>query len=171
MSCGHALFRPRLVSLLLVLLVASTGACEREEAPRAEESSQAETVVVDYLEAYNDQDVDRLTEIFAPSLQYGGEESQREDLLDAIRGFWEAFPDMTLDPTHLIADGEWVAVRIRFSGTHEGEFLGYDPTGGLVEATEMMMFRVSDGQIVEYWYEWDELGFYEQLGAVEGPAG
>lgn len=166
MSGRDTFFPLCLVAVCFAALLAA--ACGPGETQHVGASFEAEEVAAGYIEAYNDRDLDRLSEIIAPSLTYGGEDSDREELLAAIQGFWEAFPDLMLEPTHVVADDEWAAIRIEFRGTHEGEFAGIGPTGETVEGSEIMLFRVRDRQIAEYWYEWDELGFYEQLGALEG---
>lgn len=159
------LFRLRPVAACLAAFLAAS--CGRADTSPNQTPAQAQKVATAYIDAYNDRNVDRLSEIIASSVAYGGEDSDRDRFLTAIEGFWEAFPDITLEPTHIIADEEWAAIRIEFSGTHEGEFAGFEPTGEPVEGSEIMLFRIRDGQITEYWYEWDERGFYEQLGAEE----
>lgn len=165
MSSPDADFPFRFVAVCLTLLLAA--GCQPSDDPPIETGSQAEEVANDYIDAYNDRDRDRLTELIAPAVVYGGEETDRDALLAAIEAFWEAFPDITLEPTHVVADEEWAAIRIEFSGTHEGEFAGLEPTGESAESSEIMLFRIRNDQISEYWYAWDELGFYQQLGVVE----
>lgn len=86
-----------------------------------------------------------------------------------VEGFWESFPDIELEPTHLTSNGNYTTVRIEFEATGEGEYLGHDIDGKDIKASEMMLFHVSDGRLDEYWYNWDELGFWEQLGVLERP--
>jgi predicted ester cyclase len=67
------------------------------------------------------------------------------------------------------AEGEKVANRFVFLGTHLGEFEGVAPTGKRVEFVGPSIDRVVDGTIVEIWVEVDMLGVMEQLGAVPEP--
>jgi steroid delta-isomerase-like uncharacterized protein len=67
----------------------------------------------------------------------------------------------------LVAEGETVAERFTFSGTHSGEFHGLPPTGKQVSMSGMAMFRVVDGKIAERWGLEDQLGLLRQLGALE----
>lgn len=62
-----------------------------------------------------------------------------------------AFPDFTTSIEQLIAEGDWVAFRLKHSGTHKGDFLGMAPTGRRVEFTSMVFNRVNNGVVVENW--------------------
>lgn len=62
-----------------------------------------------------------------------------------------AFPDFSTSIEQLIAEGDWVAFRLKHSGTHKGEFLGMAPTGRRVEFTSMVFNRVNNGVVVENW--------------------
>ena len=88
-------------------------------------------------------------------------------LKDHIAMFEAGFPLYELVVDDMIAEGDKVAVRATFHGTHQGEFAGIPPTG--VEATVMinLIYRIADGMIVEHWMEADQLGLMQQLGVVD----
>ena len=44
--------------------------------------------------------------------------------------------------------------------------MGMGPSGKRVTTTGMSMQRLADGQIVEAWDNWDQLGAFTQLGVV-----
>jgi predicted ester cyclase len=79
-----------------------------------------------------------------------------------------AFPDMTTTLEHLLGEGDLVAVRHIWRGTHEGDYEGIAPTGRQVTFTGADIYRIVDGKIVEEWSEFDELGILRQLGADVG---
>jgi predicted ester cyclase len=79
------------------------------------------------------------------------------------------FPDMHLAVEDVIADGDRVAVRWTFHGTHTGAFLGIEPTGRRVTMSAIEINRVEDGKIAEHWVQLDQLGILQQLGALPGP--
>jgi predicted ester cyclase len=62
-----------------------------------------------------------------------------------------------------------VLTRFRWTGTHDGPFLGQPPTGRRVEVWGMVIDKVVDGRIQESRFLMDTLGLMTQLGAV--PAG
>lgn len=58
---------------------------------------------------------------------------------------------------------------VDINGTGSGEFMDYDIDGKEVNVSEIYLFGVSDGQFSKLWFNWDELGFWIQLGIVENP--
>ncbi|EFW90932.1 hypothetical protein ZOD2009_17338 [Haladaptatus paucihalophilus DX253] len=86
-----------------------------------------------------------------------------------IRTFGEAFPDAEVKIEEMIGEGDLVVFRGTETGTHEGEFVGHEPTGETFEITGLAMHRVRDGQITETWANWDMLGMMQQLGIVPTP--
>ena len=62
-----------------------------------------------------------------------------------------AFPDLRADIEDIFGAGDRVAVRLRFRGTHKGEYLGLPATGRSVEYVSHEFYRVADGLIAEEW--------------------
>ena len=68
-----------------------------------------------------------------------------------ITALHAAFPDMTVTIDVIVAEGDLVAVRGTWRGTHRGEFRGVKPAGAKVEFSGMVFWRVRDGKIRERW--------------------
>ena len=68
-----------------------------------------------------------------------------------------------------VAEGDRVVVRLVFTGTHTGTWMGIPPTGKPVTVKGMALYRLQDGKIVEQWTIGDTLGLLQQLGAVALP--
>jgi predicted ester cyclase len=66
----------------------------------------------------------------------------------------------------LIAEGDRVAARVRFRGTHQGKLESIAPTGRRVESTGIIISRIEGGKIAEDWANFDDLGLMRQLGAI-----
>jgi len=69
----------------------------------------------------------------------------------------------------MIAEGELVAVRLIFRGTHRGTFMGIPPTGKHFEISGIAIDRVRGGKIVEHWVIRDDPGTLQQLGVASIP--
>jgi steroid delta-isomerase-like uncharacterized protein len=77
-----------------------------------------------------------------------------------------AFPDLQCTTEDMVAEGDKVAIRNTWRGTHQGAFQGLPPTGKHVTFTGSDIYRVVGGKIAEQWAELDALGLMQQLGAI-----
>jgi predicted ester cyclase len=80
--------------------------------------------------------------------------------------FFSAFPDAHFTTEAMVAEGDTVAVRRTFRGTHKGSLMGLPPTGRQVTISDMAMLRVANGKFVEAWNNIDELGLLRQLRVI-----
>ena len=109
-------------------------------------------------QAISEGDLEALDELMAPELA--------DELKSDVAEIRRAFPDYAGTNVTQIAEGEEVANRFVYLGTHLGQFEGVSPTGKRVEFVGHSIDRVVEGKIVESWVEVDMLGVMEQLGAV-----
>jgi predicted ester cyclase len=109
-------------------------------------------------QAISEGHLDTLDELMAPELA----EEFKRDLTELRR----AFPDYAGTNVEQIAEGDKVANRFVFLGTHLGEFEGVTPTGKRIEFIGQSIDQVVEGKIVESWVEVDMLSVMRQLGAV-----
>lgn len=98
-----------------------------------------------------------------------GEVHGRDELKEVAESVISAFPDLSVTIEDSVAAGDMVANRLTLRGTHEGEFMGIEPTGEAIEIQNMLFTRVEDGLITERWVQPDMLGFMQQIGAVDPP--
>jgi steroid delta-isomerase-like uncharacterized protein len=77
-----------------------------------------------------------------------------------------AFPDIQFTIEDMFAEGDMVAIRVTFRGTHQGELMGIPPTGKQVTVTGIGIQRIADGKFQETWDSFDMLGLMQQLGVV-----
>jgi predicted ester cyclase len=54
--------------------------------------------------------------------------------------------------------------RVLVRGSFTREFLGFRPTGKVVELRGMAVHRIADGRLAEHWAQVDMLAFTQQLG-------
>jgi predicted ester cyclase len=86
-----------------------------------------------------------------------------------LGGFVDGFPDLKLTVEDAVAEGDLVAQRIHFEGTHTGEFQGLPPTHRKVDFHGLELNRFVDGRVVEHWFQLDSLTLLQQLGLVVVP--
>ncbi len=80
-----------------------------------------------------------------------------------------ALPDLETTVDLLLTDGDLVAARWTATGTHEGPWVGIEPTGAELTWTGNTIFRIECGRLAEQWSEADTLGVFRQMGVVEWP--
>jgi steroid delta-isomerase-like uncharacterized protein len=88
-------------------------------------------------------------------------------LVTMMRG---AFPDFRATVEEMLEDGDKVISRVRFSGTHEGEFMGIPATGKKFDIAVIDIVEFRDGKGVAHWGVMDTAGMMQQLGVGGPPA-
>jgi steroid delta-isomerase-like uncharacterized protein len=122
-------------------------------------------------ELFTQGNLDAADEVYAPDY-VGHDPSNSEEVrgLEAAKraasDYRQAFPDLRVTVEDLIAEGDRVAARLRFRGTHLGELDGIAPTGRRVDCTGIVISRIEEGKIAEDWANFDDLGMMQQLGLI-----
>lgn len=80
--------------------------------------------------------------------------------------FFSAFPDSHWTIDDMIAEGDRVATKKTFTGTHTGDFGGIPASGNSVTLEYVDILRLRNGKIIEHWLCMDQLTFLQQLGAI-----
>lgn len=93
----------------------------------------------------------------------------REEFKQLLSLYITAFPDARFTVEDQIAEGDRVASRYTFRGTHQGELQSIPPTGKQVTVTGMIINRIVNGKSDEGWLNFDALGMLQQLGVVPPP--
>jgi predicted ester cyclase len=139
-------------------------------------STEANKVLIRRLwdEVWNQGHLATLDEIISPTIvdhspMIPNLSSGSEGYKQFIVATRTAFPDFWLTIEDLITEGDRVAVRSRFGGTHQGELLGIPPTGKQITGTGIYIFRIAGEKVVERWGNQDDLGMMQQLGVLPSP--
>ena len=99
-----------------------------------------------------------------------GQEQGPSGMTAQIAAFRRAMPDYSVTHEDLVVGGGRVAVRNTVSGTHQGVFMGHEPTGRRLEMRTMDIHQVRDNRIVVTWHLEDFAGLMAQLtGPAESP--
>ena len=92
-----------------------------------------------------------------------------EGLKDILRAMRAGFPDIVFAIQEQISEGNKVASRFEWTGTHKGEFLGIPATGRQVAVWGFVLDRLEQGRIKETRILMDIFGLMMQLGAIPPP--
>jgi steroid delta-isomerase-like uncharacterized protein len=85
----------------------------------------------------------------------------------ALKGWHQAFSDLSIVPEKLIAEGDMVAVYWIARGTNTGAGNGLPATGKRVEQSGITIWRIVNGKIKEEWSAFDQLSMMKQLGLLD----
>jgi steroid delta-isomerase-like uncharacterized protein len=81
-----------------------------------------------------------------------------------------AMPDFRMEITDSFGNEDRVAIQIRLTGTHVGDFMGMPPTGRHVAINGVSFYRFRDGLICENTQLLDMAGLFRALTAPMEPA-
>ncbi|HUG88269.1 MAG TPA: ester cyclase [Actinomycetota bacterium] len=115
-------------------------------------------------------DSEALDELLAPEIvdhnpipdQAPGREGFKQ-WMAAVR---TSFPDLRGTVEDIVAQGDRVAGRVTWRGTHRGDFMGLRPTNRSVSFSAFHIVRFSGDRAVEWWGTADLLGAVLQLGGA-----
>ena len=113
------------------------------------------------MQAFNARDWDRFAQLHARDAVYdevgsGRKVTGRNDIIQAVRGWTEAFSDMKGTITQRVASDDLVACAVTFEGTQDKH----------VTTRCLQLLRVADGHIVETRNYFDMLSVLEALEAT-----
>ena len=138
-------------------------------------AEQNKALIVRFVEElFNRGNMGIVGEIFAPDF------IEREQLPPGIPSGSEgvkvlttmlrsAFPDFKATIDDILADGDKVVIRMTWTGTQKGEFMGVPATGKHVSFGVIDIIRIANGKVVEHWGQMDSMSLMQQLGAIPAP--
>lgn len=132
----------------------------------------AELVESFYADVWNRKDEVRARQILAPDLEFRGSlddvRAGAEGFLDYARLVHAALDGFTCTIEEMMVDGDRVAARMAFHGTHAGPFFGVAATGKRIAWSGAAFFHTHGGQIRRIWVLGDVDAVRRQLGAPAG---
>ena len=120
-----------------------------------------------WIDVYNTHNLDSFDEFIAPDYVDHTNKVDREGLRQLFIMAFNAFPDWHETIEDIIAEGDKVWIRVNYSGTHTGDFMGIAPTGNKVTSTGVDIYRIVNGKLAEYWNVTDNMRFNTQLGLIK----
>ncbi len=164
------------IILPLALILCFMVGCQDKEAmaeleefkAQKELEEQNKALVLRVYEEFDKKNFDILDELATPDISLIGLQTFESKTIAEVKPilsmWYEAFPDYTSTIEEVIAKGDKVAVRLTFSGTHEGEFFGFPASGNTMKYGGIHMWEVKDGKLTGWWAQEDILWLMMQLG-------
>lgn len=107
-----------------------------------------------------------LAEDFVDRAAPPGFPTDRNGLVEFVKGIRAAFPDFKYEILGQWEDGDMHIGWIRGSGTMTGDFMGMPASGKSAAWEETHIGRFANGKLVEHWGVLDRLGMLTQLGFI-----
>ena len=108
-----------------------------------------------------------LDEVLSPDIELPTVAPMADPTVQGLKQLNESLrkgiPDAKAEIVELVASGDWVAARLRWTGTHTGEFLGLPPSGKTFSIIEIEIVKCQDGRIVDLRNVLDIASLLEQL--------
>jgi steroid delta-isomerase-like uncharacterized protein len=123
---------------------------------------------------WNDGDINAFDEVWAADYVHHDpaepEVRSLEDYKRYVAYVHSRYPGLRLSIEDMLAEGDKVVARYEMHATDTVPREDRPATGRQVTITGTAIYRLAAGRIAEMWVNWDELGYYRQLGVVP-PAG
>jgi steroid delta-isomerase-like uncharacterized protein len=81
----------------------------------------------------------------------------------------DAFADLTGVVEDTVVEGDKMAARVTWHGTHRGDFVSIPGTGAPVAMQSVQILKFTDGLASEWWGTADVFGVLRQVGASVAP--
>jgi steroid delta-isomerase-like uncharacterized protein len=121
-----------------------------------------------YEELWNSWCFDATEEIVSEAIRFRGSLGRVCEGRDAFERYVEdvraTFPDWHNRIDEIVSDGDRVATRMTWTGTHRGMLGNVQPTGARVEYAGAGFFRLDHGLIEEAWVVGDTQELWRALG-------
>ncbi len=129
--------------------------------------NENKAIVRRFIEAYNKRNLGLVDDFVAADYVDHTNKVDREGLKQLFNMGLTAFPDWHETIEDIIAEGDKVWVRLSYTGTHKGEFMGLAPTGKKITSKAVDIYRIVNGKLAEYWNVTDNMNIQKQIGAIE----
>jgi len=129
-------------------------------------------IVQRYIDGVNNHDEAALREAFAVDFvdhnnaQVQGLPQGVEGVVMAHNMLHESFNDITFTIDDYSIEDDKIGIRVHAEGTHTGPFYGFPPSGKKIQWTAHRIIRIANGQMVEAWNEFDQVGILQQMGVI-----
>ena len=131
-------------------------------------SEQNKAVFEKLMSALNAKDIDAMESLVADNFvdndAMPGMAPGKEGMVDMMRMYVGAFPDLNVVVDQWVAEGDLVVGVMTTTATQTGEFMGMPPSGKKFSVREIHMVRVAHGKMAEHWGVQNELSMMQQLG-------
>jgi predicted ester cyclase len=172
--------RGRFAGVVGCALLLATTSCQGQAASKelagfkameAKKARNIETVksFYEHLDGFlNERDQKAFMSLWAPdSKRFGGSADKSmsiEEMTPFLKEYYSAFPDFKHQFLNVVADGDYVVVQLKYTGTQRADFMGVHSSGRKIECKGIHVLKVTGDKIAELHFVDDDLTMFSQLG-------
>jgi predicted ester cyclase len=123
-----------------------------------------------FISAVEANDPDALAEVVSPNIvdhnAFPGQPPGLTGILQWMQGIHASLSGLSGTVEDTVVEGDKVAGRITWQGTHAGSFMGFPATGEPVRFASMHLLRFENGLATDWWGVPDLYGALTDLGAT-----
>jgi steroid delta-isomerase-like uncharacterized protein len=163
-------------SVIAFVLIAALFNCSGCISDSDADLSKNKEVVNRFIELSNDAKWEQLADVVMADFRRHSAATAGEpvrslaEFIALQKNFMSTFPDQHVRLDHMIAEGDYVAIRATYTGTQTGAMGEFPATGKSVDGPFIAFFRIESGKIAELWVEWDNVVLLNQLGMFPPPS-
>lgn len=120
-----------------------------------------------YEDVWNEHDTSAIPALLQPDVTFRGSlgpvKTGHAEVAAYVDFVHRALGGYACEILALVVEGDQCFARMRFSGTHRGDFFSYEPTGKTVEWAGAALFTFRDGRIADLWVLGDVHGLLQLL--------
>lgn len=133
----------------------------------AQEAVNKQMVEDLFLKIWNEQDYTALANLKGDTIAFHLNnyhfKTNKKELSQLVEMWHRSFDNFKFEIIGILAEGDWVAANLRYTGKHVNEFMGTPALGNTIDVSEMMFFRFENGILKEAWELYDEKGMLSQM--------
>jgi len=122
-----------------------------------------------YEDVWNTKGKEAIPEILHESIQFrgslGAEKNGYSEFIEYLDSVHSALKDYECIIIEIVCEPSKAFAKMKFTGIHQGEFMGFRPTGRRVTWDGAALFHFKDGKIFKLWVLGDLVSLKAQLEA------
>ena len=122
-----------------------------------------------YEDVWNTKGKEAIPEILHESIQFrgslGAEKNGRSEFIEYLDSVHSALKDYECVIIEIVCEPSKAFAKMKFTGIHQGAFMGFRPTGRRVTWDGAALFHFKEGKIFKLWVLGDLVSLKAQLEA------
>ncbi len=156
---------------VVLILVLCCGSAIAQQSP---DRSGPEDLAQKVVEIWSSHDVEMVDDVFVDDGVYEDVAMQlmahgKAEIKELMLGTFAGFPDFVVELKRAFSSNNTIACEWIMSGTHTGDFPGYEATGRPFSVRGASVAVVRDGKVVRWTDYYDRYDLMRQLGALDDP--